>query len=79
MDYSNLNNEKKGLDDGGESGQTFKGMMDWVDRTQPPVVILENVCGAPWDLIAQRWNQHGKDIIKNFFRIFLFLFFYFFL
>ena len=32
VDYSNLNNEKKGLDDGGESGQTFKGMMDWVDR-----------------------------------------------
>ena len=59
VDYSNLNNEKKGLDDGGESGQTFKGMMDWVDRTQPPVVILENVCGAPWDLICQRWNQHG--------------------
>ena len=59
VDYSNLNNEKKGLDDGGESGQTFKGMMDWVDRTQPPVVILENVCGAPWDLIVQRWNQHG--------------------
>ena len=59
VDYSNLNNEKKGLDDGGESGQTFKGMMDWVDRTQPPVVILENVCGAPWDLIAERWNQHG--------------------
>ena len=34
VDYSNLNNEKKGLDDGGESGQTFTGMMNWVDRTQ---------------------------------------------
>ena len=32
VDYSNLNNEKKGLDDGGESGQTFTGMMNWVDR-----------------------------------------------
>lgn len=59
VDYSTLNNDKKGLDAGGESGQTFKGMMDWVDRTQPPVVILENVCGAPWELICQRWKQHG--------------------
>ena len=32
VDYSNLNNQQKGLDDGGESGQTFTGMMDWVDR-----------------------------------------------
>ena len=32
MDYSNLNNAKKGLDGGGESGQTFTGMMNWVDR-----------------------------------------------
>lgn len=30
VDYSNLNNEKKGLEDGGESGQTFGGMMKWV-------------------------------------------------
>ena len=34
-------------------------MMNWVDRTQPPVVILENVEGAPWQLIADRWTQHG--------------------
>lgn len=27
VDYSNLNNEKKDLDDAGESGQTFRGMM----------------------------------------------------
>ena len=23
--------------------------MDWVKHAQPPIVILENVSGAPWD------------------------------
>ncbi len=49
VDYSNLNNEQKEITEQGESGQTFRGMMTWVQRKQPPVVILENVCGAPWE------------------------------
>ena len=63
VDYSNLNNEKKELDAQGESGQTFRGMMRWIDRFQPPLIILENVCGAPWERIRQdfltKHNYHA--------------------
>jgi site-specific DNA-cytosine methylase len=49
VDYSNLNNEKKTIEGSGESGQTFRGMMDWIKKNEPPIVILENVSGAPWE------------------------------
>lgn len=48
VDYSNLNTCKKTLEQLGESGQTFYGMFEWVQRARPPLVLLENVCGAPW-------------------------------
>ena len=51
VDYSTLNNEKKGLNDGGESSQTFFGMFEWVKKVKKkpakrcihpvPIVILE--------------------------------------
>ncbi|GAA6053725.1 hypothetical protein JCM3770_003185 [Rhodotorula araucariae] len=55
VDFSTLNNLKKGLTDGGESGRTFFGMYRWVEKARPKVVILENVLKAPW-----------QDMIKNF-------------
>ena len=57
VDYSNLNNEKKDLEEQGESGQTFRGMMSWVTKHRPPRVVLENVCSAPWDKVKQRFRQ----------------------
>ncbi|TFY64925.1 hypothetical protein EVJ58_g2301 [Rhodofomes roseus] len=59
VDYSNLNNEKQDIDDNGESGRTFRGMMSWVKNHQPPLVILENVCSAPWDRVAQYFEKIG--------------------
>jgi len=59
VDYSNLNNEKKGLKDAGESGQTFRGMMTWVQKNKPPIIILENVCNAPWQEIAEDFQRNG--------------------
>lgn len=53
VDYSNLNNQQKTIHQQGESGQTFRGMMDWIVQAQPPMVILENVMGAPWDTKVQ--------------------------
>ncbi|KAG5191768.1 S-adenosyl-L-methionine-dependent methyltransferase [Tribonema minus] len=61
VDYSNLNNEKKDLDAKGESGQTFRGMMQWVVKNRPPLVILENVCGAPWERVAERFEENGYN------------------
>lgn len=59
VDYSNLNNEKKGIDGGGESGRTFHGMMSWVSNHRPPLVILENVCSAPWDRVKDYFKRQG--------------------
>ncbi|CDO78139.1 hypothetical protein BN946_scf184710.g4 [Trametes cinnabarina] len=59
VDYSNLNNEKQDIDANGESGRTFRGMMSWVRKHRPPLVILENVCGAPWDRVAEYFGKHG--------------------
>ncbi|KAI6164579.1 hypothetical protein EDD17DRAFT_1561310 [Pisolithus thermaeus] len=59
VDYSNLNNERKGIDGGGESGRTFHGMMSWVSNHRPPLVILENVCSAPWDRVKDYFKRQG--------------------
>ncbi|KAG8221025.1 hypothetical protein J3R82DRAFT_2535 [Butyriboletus roseoflavus] len=59
VDYSNLNNEKKGIDGGGESGRTFHGMMSWVTNHRPPMVILENVCSAPWEKVKEFFGRQN--------------------
>ena len=57
VDYSNLNNEKKTIQGSGESGQTFRGMLDWIKKNEPPIVILENVSGAPWEIKVRIFEQ----------------------
>jgi site-specific DNA-cytosine methylase len=59
VDYSNLNNVKQDIDAGGESGRTFRGMMSWVKNHRPPLVILENVCSAPWDRVVEYFEKNG--------------------
>ncbi|KAF9006107.1 hypothetical protein BDQ17DRAFT_1352752 [Cyathus striatus] len=59
VDYSNLNNEKQDIDDNGESGRTFRGMMSWVKNHRPPLVILENVCSAPWSRVQEKFEKIG--------------------
>ncbi|KAL4243643.1 hypothetical protein ABKN59_011208 [Abortiporus biennis] len=67
VDYSNLNNKKQGIDAKGESGETFRGMMSWVQKHRPPIVILENVCSAPWDKVVKYFQQH--DYSAKFLRV----------
>ncbi|KAK6345242.1 hypothetical protein TWF718_007168 [Orbilia javanica] len=73
VDYSNLNNHVKGLEDGGESGRTFYGMLGWVKKHRPKIVILENVCQAPWGLVIKRFTEagyvagHSRFDTKNFY------------
>ncbi|KAF9454298.1 hypothetical protein P691DRAFT_845153 [Macrolepiota fuliginosa MF-IS2] len=59
VDYSNLNTQKQDIDANGESGRTFRGMMSWVKNHRPPLVILENVCSAPWDRVKQYFEHTG--------------------
>lgn len=61
VDYSGLNNKRKGIKDGGESGRTFFGMRAWVEKHQPAVVILENVKTAPWAAVAEAFGDIGYD------------------
>jgi site-specific DNA-cytosine methylase len=54
MDMQTLSNSKMG-----ESGQTFFGMMSWVQKHKPTVVILENVVNALWELMRQQFILEG--------------------
>ena len=59
VDYSNLNTQKQDIDANGESGRTFRGMMSWVKFHRPPLVILENVCSAPWNKVKEYFEKNG--------------------
>lgn len=61
VDYSNLNNKKKGMEEGGESGRTFFGMLNWVKRHQPAIVLLENVKSAPWAGVGEAFSDINYD------------------
>jgi site-specific DNA-cytosine methylase len=32
-------------------------MLNWVKKHRPPVVILENVCGAPWPTVVKKFED----------------------
>lgn len=59
VDYSNLNNQSKTIEARGESGQTFWGMLGWIRRHRPPIVIQENVCSAPWEVMVKSYAKEG--------------------
>ena len=63
VDYSPLNRHGKGIDDGGESGDTFAGMLAYVVKHRPVIVILENVCKAPWKDVEARFSAVGFDAL----------------
>ena len=59
-DASSLNNHKQDLRFGsGESTRTYRGMLGWVTKHRPGIVVLENVCGAPWRLMCEDFNEIG--------------------
>ncbi|CAG8374639.1 unnamed protein product [Penicillium salamii] len=59
VDFSLLNSHKKALHEGGESGATFDGLLQYVDRYRPRMVIQENVRAAPWGDVEVKWNEIG--------------------
>ncbi|KAJ5591523.1 uncharacterized protein N7459_001892 [Penicillium hispanicum] len=59
VDFSTLNNKQKTMEDIGESGATFKALLQYAARRRPPIVILENVRGAPWEEACQYWDSIG--------------------
>lgn len=73
VDFSNLNLHRKALYEMGESGHTFYGVLRYTQRCRPPLVILENVCSAPWSLIQKAFKEidyhayHMKIDTKNYY------------
>ncbi|KAI1921015.1 hypothetical protein LOZ12_001185 [Ophidiomyces ophidiicola] len=59
VDFSQLNSHRKSLEEMGESGHTFFPILQYVKRCRPPLVILENVFGAPWSKIAEIYQKNG--------------------
>ena len=56
-DFSTLNNHQKELGAEGQSGQTFRGLLRYVRRHAPSVVILENIRTAPWEAIGDEFEK----------------------
>jgi site-specific DNA-cytosine methylase len=54
-----LNQRQKSLNQKGESGQTFYGILHYAEHHRPPLVVLENVKNAPWAQVAKEWAKIG--------------------
>ena len=59
VDFSRLNTSQKGLTAGGESGDTFYSVLEYAKENRPALIVLENVFNAPWNDIAEYWDDAG--------------------
>lgn len=59
VDFSPLNTKKKELKAAGESGDTFRSILNYATTKRPALVVLENILHAPWDEIAALWGARG--------------------
>ena len=73
VDYSTLNTNRQDIEAQGESGRTFRGMMGWVKRHRPAIVVIENVCSAPWGKVKNYFEEanysaaHSRFDTKNYY------------
>jgi len=59
VDFSNLNNKQKTLEEQGESADTFTAVLAYAKTYRPTMIVLENVFGAPWDEMLARYERIG--------------------
>lgn len=59
VDFSALNVRKKTLQQHGESGATFDGLLQYAERFRPRLIIQENVRTAPWEQMKGKWEELG--------------------
>lgn len=55
VDFSNLNVSKQKIEGTGESGDTFRAVYAYARTWRPTLIVLENVCSAPWGTIQKTW------------------------
>ncbi|KAL5120891.1 hypothetical protein ACEQ8H_001078 [Pleosporales sp. CAS-2024a] len=62
-DLSRLNTQQKGLEEKGESGDTWRAMYSYAKRFRPSIVLIENVKGLSklWDGVVDLWDQIGYE------------------
>ena len=65
VDFSNQNNNKRSLSALGESGDTFRAIVQYAKEYRPSVIILENVLNAPWDIIRQIWQGEPNSAFED--------------
>ncbi|KAF2267412.1 hypothetical protein CC78DRAFT_512061 [Lojkania enalia] len=60
-DLSRLNNRPKGLEDEGESGDTWLAVHSYVKKFRPSIVLIENVQNTHkfWNAFESRWEGIG--------------------
>ncbi|KAF2862269.1 hypothetical protein K470DRAFT_293732 [Piedraia hortae CBS 480.64] len=59
VDYSALNNKRKGIQDGGESGQTWYGAFAYCRKFRPAIILFENVEKANWSAMIDCYEKIG--------------------
>ncbi len=59
VDFSSLNNRKKDLAAGGESGDTLRAILNYAEKYCPRIIILENVTSAPWKIVCGAFTSIG--------------------
>lgn len=59
VDFSNLNNKKQTIEAGGESGATFNAVCNYAKNFKPRMIVVENVCSAPWGDIQEAFQKIG--------------------
>ena len=71
VDFSTLNVKRQSelgkTRAAGESSDTFFAIKAYIDRYKPPLIILENVSGAPWHDIVAIFKKIGYS--ADFFRV----------
>ncbi|KAK1021151.1 hypothetical protein LTS16_026707, partial [Friedmanniomyces endolithicus] len=61
VDYSRQNAHRKGIADGGESGQTWYGALAYCKAIRPKMIIFENVQSADWESMLRHYRAIGYD------------------
>lgn len=60
-DLSRLNSRQKGLEEGGESGDTWSAVYNYTKRFRPSIVLIENVVNVKsfWNTFEEKWSKIG--------------------
>jgi site-specific DNA-cytosine methylase len=62
-DLSSLNSYKKDIDENGQTGETWKAMLEYSRKNRPTIVLIENVRGEKkiWEYIVSEWAAAGYE------------------